>query len=332
MNPTKLLQKTYERYAVDQTFTDRILEAAKPRLRRRTVLRAALAAVLVLCLVGTAAAAGLGLLDRRLQNGEDNPLVSDERVPGYLAEHVRGDVVLEGTVEGLHLIYTNLLAENRFLYLEVLAEREDGRPIDAEALESDMFFKYLVLSDYETAHDSGDIPPDNVGWVGTSARIDDGTEPSFVHYAVALTLMRRGGSVQTLTLDLTSPWSVDEEGTATRGEILSTVQVSLADRSSLRSVRLPDGTQVWLGALGAEIQGLDFFRAHSGAFEGPVQPSDFGVVLRDGSRVCFRSNWDSSWYLGYEEDELWSAASFTEIIDPNEVVALYDPAGEYPVE
>ena len=91
-----------------------------------TGVRMLLAAVLVFCLIGTAAAAGVGLLDRRLQNGEDNPLVSDERVPGYLAEHVRGDVVLEGTVEGLHLIYTNLLAENRFLYLEVLAEREDG--------------------------------------------------------------------------------------------------------------------------------------------------------------------------------------------------------------
>ena len=143
MNPTKLLQQTYDRYAVDEDFTDRVVEAVQPRSRRRVPLRVLLAAVLVLFLIGSAAAAGLSLLDRRLQNGEDNPLISDHRVPGYLAEHVRGDVVLEGTVEGLHLIYTNLLAENRFLYLEVLAEREDGKPIDAEALQSNMFFKYF---------------------------------------------------------------------------------------------------------------------------------------------------------------------------------------------
>ena len=327
MKPTKLFQQTYDRYAVDDGFTDRVIDAAKPRPRRRIALRAALAAVLVLCLIGTAAAAGLGLLDRRLQNGEDNPLVSDERVPGYLAEHIRGDVVLEGTVEGLHLIYTNLLAENRFLYLEVLAEREDGQPIDADALQSDMFFKYLVLSDYETAHTTKDNPPENVGWVGFSARIDDGTEPNFVHYAVSLTLMRREEPVRSLTLDLTEPSSENGDGSVTRGQVLSTVQIPMADHSALRGVRLSDGRQVWLGALGAEIQGLDFLRLN-----GDAGPSDFGVVLRDGSRVCFRSNWDSSWYLGFEEDELWSAAPFSEIIDPEEVVALYSPDGEYPVE
>ena len=327
MNPTELLQQTYERYSVSEDFTDRVVEAAgaKPR-RRRVPWPALLAAVLALCLIGTAAAAGAGLLDRRLQGGEKNPLVSDDRVPGYLAEHVRGDVVLEGTVEGLHLIYTNLLAENRFLYLEVLAEREDGKPIDAEALQSDMFFKYLVLSDYGTAHDVT-VPPENVGWVGTSARIDDGTEPNFVHYAVALTLMRREEPVRTLTLDLTEPSSVDEEGSVTHGRILSTVQVPMMDRSSLRSVRLPDGRQVYLGALGAEIQGVDFFRTKGGA-----SASDFGVILQDGSRVCFRSNWDGSWYLGFKDEELWAAASFTEIIDPNEIVALYSPDGKYPVE
>ena len=326
MNPTTLLQRTYDRYAVDEAFTDRVVEAVPTRRSRRIPVRMLLAAVLVFCLIGTAAAAGVGLLDRRLQNGEDNPLVSDERVPGYLAEHVRGDVVLEGTVEGLHLIYTNLLAENRFLYLEVLAEREDGQPIDAEALQSDMFFKYLVLSDYETAPDVI-FPPENVGWVGFSARIDDGTDPNFVHYAVSLTLMRREEPVRTLTLDLTEPSSEDEEGNLTRGDILSTVQIPMADHSTLRGVRLPDGRQVWLGALGVEIQGLDFFR-----LSGDAGPSDFGVVLRDGSRVCFRSNWDSSWYLGFEEDELWAAAPFTEIIDPEEVIALYDPKGVYPVE
>jgi hypothetical protein len=317
MNPTKLLQQTFDRYTVDADFTDRVVEAAKPRPRRRVVLRAALAAVLVLCLVGTAAAASLGLLDRRLQNGEDNPLVSDERVPGYLAEHVRGDVVLEGTVEGLHLIYTNLLAENRFLYLEVLAEREDGRPIDAEALRDVMFVKYLSLSHYGAAELERHFPRDDVGWVGTSARIDDGTEPNFVHYAVALTLMRREGPVQTLTLDL-----IDADGWS-----LSSVRVPMMDRSSLRSARLPDGRRVWLGALGAEIQGPDFFQTR-----GSASASDFGVILRDGSRVCFHSNVDGSRYFGSEETDLWSAASFTQIIDPAEVVALFSPDGEYPVE
>lgn len=326
MNPTELLLQTYDRYAVDEDFTDRVVEAAKPRPCRRVPLRMLLAAVLVLCLIGSAAAAGAGLLDRRLQNGEDNPLVSDDRVPGYLAEHVRGDVVIEGTVEGLHLIYTNLLAENRFLYLEVLAEREDGKPIDAEALQSDMFFKYLVLSDYETAHDVI-FPPENVGWVGFSARIDNGTEQNFVHYAVALTLMRRGEPIRELTLHLTSGDTVDREGIVTPGEILSSVTVSIPDHSAFRGVKLSDGRQVWLGALGVEIQGLDFFRLN-----GEAGPSDFGVVLRDGSRVCFRSNWDSSWYLGFEEDELWAAAPFTQIIDPAEVVALYSPDGEYPVD
>ena len=326
MNPTKLLQQTYDRYAVDEDFTDRVVEAVQPRSRRRVPLRVLLAAVLVLCLIGSAAAAGLSLLDRRLQNGEDNPLISDHRVPGYLAEHVRGDVVLEGTVEGLHLIYTNLLAENRFLYLEVLAEREDGKPIDAEALQSNMFFKYLVLSDYETVRDVI-FPPDNVGWVGFSARIDDGTEPNFVHYAVSLTLMRQEEPVRTLTLNLTEPCSEDGEGSVTHGEILSTAQIPMADHSALRGVRLPDGRQIWLGALGAEIQGLDFFRAN-----GNASASDFGVVLQDGSRVCFRSNWDSSWYLGFEAEKLWAAAPYIEIVDPNKIVALYSPEGVYPVE
>ena len=332
MNPTKLLQQTYDRYAVDTDFTDRVVEAAKPRPRRRVPLRVLLAAVLVLCLIGSAAAAGLSLLDRRLQNGEDNPLVSDDRVPGYLAEHVRGDVVLEGTADGLHLICTNLLVENRFLYLEVLAEREDGQPIDADALRSNTLFNYLVLSDYETAYNSSDIPPDNVGWVRSSARIDDGTDPNFVHYAVSLTLMRRGDPIRELTLQLTSGDKVDGEGVVTPGEVLSSVTVSIPDREALRSVRLSDGRQVCLGALGVEIQGLSFFHEFLDDLGYKYFSSDFGVVLRDGSRVCFRSNWDLSWYIGLEDEELWAAAPLTEIIDPNEVVALYTPSGEYPVE
>ena len=331
MNPTERLRKTYDGYAVDEAFTDRVLDAAVKRPRRRVTVRVLVAAALILCLVGAAAAAGSGLLDRRLQTGEDNPLVSDDRVPGYLAEHVQGDVVLEGTVEGLHVIYTNLLVENRFLYFEVLAEREDGGPIDAEALRSDMFFKYLRLSDYETAVWSLSPPPDNVGWVGSSARIDDGTEPGFVHYAVALTLMRHGSPLTDLTLELTTGERQTQNGNDLPKEVLSSVTISIPEHDSLRCARLPDGREVYLGALGAELQ-LRFFADALADAGTDFGPSDYGVILRDGSRVCFRSNWDLSWYAVIAEEDLWAAAPFTEIIDPSEVVALYGPEGEYPVE
>ena len=344
MKPSERLQQVYDSYAVDETFTARVMNAAKqPPARGRMALRIGIAAAVVLCLSITAAAAGLGLLERRLKPGDTNQILTGERVQGYLAEHVQ-DVALEGTVDGIHLIYTNLLTEGRFVYMEVLAEREDGQPLDREALDTDMFFNYLELSYNPNASSALETDTSySVGWISRVAQLDDGTEESFAHYAVGLTLMQREGVKEYLTLMLTTPDTLTPDPSmpgvsfVTPGDVLDSVTVPLTKPEDMRSCTLEDGRQVKICHLGVDIQGLSFFDE---ILQGQVLsdgdiawPDDYGVVLRDGSRISFLTNLtDLSWYVFREDDETIVAAALSEVIDPAEVVALYSPGGEFPVK
>lgn len=327
MNLKDTMKRIGDSYQVDPDFTMRVLEAAKTKpVRRRKVVQMFFAIALFASLAVTATAAGIGLLERRLAKNEPNGLITAERIPSYLENHVN-DVILDGTTEdGVHIIFTNLLAESRFVYFEVLAEREDRQEIDTAKFKDDLFFRYLGLHYGKASRVSGAISW-GIGWGGHFARLDDGSEPGYIHCAVGLTLLQNDdwqeqlepAERSLLTIQLLSPWKQDGVFVIP-GDVLAETTVSLQDPENLRTVYLTDGRAAKIGALGIQIQGLN---ARSAKEEG-LDEMGFGVVLTDGSRLpLMLTGADLSYVEQQPDEESWAALAYPEILDPSQIAGIY---------
>ena len=327
MNLKDTMKRIGDSYQVDPDFTMRVLEAAKAKpVRRRKVVQMLFVIALFASLAVTATAAGIGLLERRLSKNEPNGLITAERIPGYLENHVN-DVILDGTTEdGVHIIFTNLLAESRFVYFEVLAERVDGQPIDPTQFEGDVFFHHLGLHYGEAGRVHGAMTW-GVGWGGRSVRLDDGSEPSFVHFTVGLILMQGDYKLEQLTTpDKTHltiqllPKETNNPGANSPEDVLAETTIKLEDPGNFRVVSLSDGRTAKIGALGIQVQGLNLYAAK----EEGIDETDFGVILTDGSRVPFaRNSMDLSLNTMVPEEAVWGAMAYPEILDPAQIMGLY---------
>ena len=327
MNLKETIQRIGDSYQVDPDFTSRVLEAAKAKpVRRRLILNLMLVVFAFTTLVVSVSAVGLSLIERRLGKGEPNGLITGERIPGYLESHVN-DVILEGATEdGVHIIFTNLLAESRFVYFEVLAERTDGQPLDMAQLEEDVFFRHLRLHYGEAGQVHGETAR-GVGWGGRTVRLDDSSEPSFLHFTVGLTLLQGDYKLEQLTspdkthltIQLLTAEAVEDRAPSSK-ELLAEATVKLEDPETQRVVRLSDGRCAKIGALGVQVQGLTM----QAAKEEGLDETDFGVILSDGSRVPFVTlGIDLSQSALVPAEAVWGAMAYPEILDPASVAGLY---------
>lgn len=340
MNTKEMMEQIGQSYRVDPAFAERVTAAARKRpARRRAPLRLLIAAALILLLAVSAAAAGIGLLAHRLSETEYEGQVIGERIPGYLAAHL-DDTALEGVTEdGTHIVFTNLLAESRFLYVEVLAERPDGKPLaegaDAEdPLEpgTKIYFHHFGMHYGEAGSVGGDWEA-GVGSACQITRLDDGSDPCFAHCVFRLTLMQRPWNWEQMTkpdktrltiqlLDEADRRDWPEEG------ILAETTVTLTEPESLRTVLLADGGTVRLSPLGAELRTEDWTEYRR---EG-IEPQDCGVILADGSRVPFWRSGDFSLNAAIPQEYSWAAVSYTEILDPAGITGLYFGERSVPIE
>lgn len=327
MNLKDTLKRIGDSYPVDPDFTMRVLNAAKAKpVRRRKLVQMLLVVALFASLAFTATAVGIGLLERRLAKNVPNGLITAERIPGYLENHV-DDVILDGTTEdGVHIIFTNLLAESRFVYFEVLAERVDGKPIDPTLFEDDVFFRHLGLHYGEAGRVHGAMTW-GAGWGGRSVRLDDGSEPSFVHFTVGLILMQGDYKLEQLTtpdkthltIQLLSRGTNKPDDNSPK-DVLAETTLKLEDPENLRVVSLSDGRTAKIGALGTQVQGLNLYTAK----EEGIDEADFGVILTDESRVPFILNsMDLSLNTLVPEEAVWGAMAYPEILNPTQIVGLY---------
>lgn len=303
------------------------LEVAQPvhGKKLRVLPRALIAAAVVMCLLISVAAVGVqkGWLDDFLGSSEN---VEDVQELQLTAQDGEMEVTLD-----------RILVDGPFVYLQV-SVRTQGDVNAAEVFEGDPLLPEsgiearlrtifangcLALPLSERGQEMVNMEklyadgPTRMWYV---SRLDDGSDINFCSYTMQIVLAELPADYEglelTLCLDKQRTWIPLEGEYTTHEEQVPMIEerVVLTDAKA-KVMTMEDGRQVKVHALGVQIQGADFEVCD----ETGVWNS--GVVLKDGTRLPFKPSWSTQDY--FAEEMQWNICLLNEMIDPDEVAAIY---------
>ncbi len=305
------------------------------RKKLRTLPRILIAATLSICLLLSVAAVGYqkGWLDDFLGRSEN-------------AEDVK-ELQLTANDGNMEVTLERMLIDGPFVYLQVsvrtqgdenAAEAFEGNPLLPESgirWRLDTTFAdgnlFLPLSEQEQQiSDMEELSSEGPSRVWYTSRLDDGSDPNFASYTMQIILADLPADYEGLKLNLRlnkyRTWTALEDGGYTTDEeefAIIEERIVLSDAKA-RVTTMEDGRQVKVHSLGVQIQGADY----------PLYNSQdewiSGVVMKDGTRLPFKPGWTAQDY--FEEDMQWHICLLNEIIDPNEVDAIYAGDTIYPLK
>lgn len=312
------------------------LEAAQPVHGKKlhVLPRALIAAAAAMCLLISVAAVGLqkGWLDDFLGSSENVEDVQELQLTGQDGE-------IETTLE-------RMLVDGPFIYLQV-SIRTQGNVNAAEAFEGipsvpesgimeRLYTTFadgpisLPLSKTEQAMlDLQAISSHGPTRAWYTSRLDDGSDPNFASFTMQIILADLPADYEGLKLNLRldkyRTWiPLADGGYTTDEKEVAIIEecIELTDAKA-RETTMEDGRRVKIHSLGVQIQGADYALYYS------KEEWNSGVVLKDGTRLSFKPGWTAQDY--FEEEMQWHICLLSEIIDPDEVVAIYAGDTVYPL-
>lgn len=304
------------------------------RKKHRSLHRVLIAAAVIACLLVSVAAVGhqKGWLDDFLG----------------ISEHTEDVIELQLTAqdEDMEVTLERMLADGPFVYLQVsvrtqgdvnAAEAFEGIPsVPESGIMERLYTTFadgpisLPLSKTQQARlNMQAVSSDGPTRLWRTSRLDDGSDPNFASFTLQILLADLPADYEglklNLRLDQCRTWTALEDGSYTTDEeevALIEETIVLSDAAA-RITAMEDGRQVKLHTLGVQFQGIDFHVCYL------EDEWESGVVLADGTRLQFKPGWTSQDY--FSEEMQWHICLLSEIIDPNEVVAIYVGDMVYPL-
>lgn len=330
MKPHDLIRHSFQALEPSEGFEGKVLEAAQhtkksPRILPRTLI----AAAVVVCLIVSVAAVGYtaGWLDRWLDTNSD--------VNYFKTNTLYPDI--EGTADGLTVTLDKFLCDGPFVYFQVTmrSEEEIKTSYYDNVMTCVSYPEFIPYVDPQTGKQALDFGPSSSC---ADQRLDDGSDPRVRTYAIRVSLrMLESYTGDTLILSLGKIPSAEEvEAAFPHGvavEELLTYEFTFENKN-YREAKLENGTQIRINSLGVGIQGYEFFgwADENGNYkEGTLDATVCGVILKDGTRLNFLTS-----TLGYDErcssEEYWNNSPLPEVIDPEDVVAIFSEDTVYPLQ
>lgn len=312
------------------------LEKSQPtqKKKHRSFYRIGIAVALIGCLLLSVAAIShqKGWLDDFLGNGAN-------------AENVQ-ELQLSATDDEIETILEKMLVDGPFIYLQV-SVRTHGNVNAAEAFEGTpslpesgiMERLYTTFADgpislplsktQQEKLNMQTVSSDGPTRLWRISRLDDESDPNFASFTMQIVLADLPANYEglklNLRLDQCRTWTALEDGSYTTDEeeVAIIEETIVLSDAAARITAMEDGRQVKVHTLGVQIQGIDFNVCYL------EDEWESGVVLADGTRLQFKPGWTSQDY--FSEEMQWHICLFNEVIDPDEVVAIYVGNSIYPL-
>jgi hypothetical protein len=306
-----------------------------PTKKLRSLPRVLIAAALTMCLLLSATAVGLK------KGWLDDFLINSDAVTGATELQLTAQ---EDTVE---VSLDRMLTDGPFVYLQV-SVRSKGDVNAAEIFEGDptlpesgidQRLHFTFAGGYQKLPLS-EAGQEKVGMLQLSSqgpkrtwrvtRLDDGSDRNYCSYTMQIILGDLPADYEGLELSMQlnkqRTWIPDAAGSyVTEEEESSLIEecIVLSDAKA-RVTTTEDGRQVKVHSLGVQIQGADFqvYDAND--------DWNSGVILQDGRRLSFKPGWSTQDYFTAEMQ--WNVCLLEELIDPNEVTAIYAGDTIYPLK
>ena len=329
MKLNELIQHSFETLEPSDTLAQNILNVTQKKTNQRILPRAFIAAAIVSCMILSVAAVGLttGWLDAWFDTDSNEDYLNSSTV--YPA--------ISNTVDGLTLTLDKLLTDGPFLYFQLTVESDQG---EAPEVFTDIYpaVRYLEPIAYTHRETGTELLDHGPGVVGSDCRLDDGSNPGCKTYTIALTLnSMECYEVDRLILKFYLNPSEEELAAAFPYGVPAKelLQFEFATKNSrYREASMVDGTPVRLYSLGISIQGYEFFGytdENGNRTDGTIDATPYGIVLKDGTKMHFRTA-----TLGYDDnipsEQWWNACPLGQVINPEDVVAVFTPNEVLPLE
>lgn len=329
MNVYDLIRSSFNNLTPSEDLEEKIMKATHEKKSKRKYLpRLIIAAAVIVTLVISVAAAGYaGWLDQWLNTNSD---------PQYFKDNTQYPNV-EGSTEGISVTLDKFLCDGAYVYYQVTLQSDNGFSSESywELVHTEIAYTQpIAYIDPETQTERYDYGP---GGAGADCRLDDGSNPKVRTYAVryALNGYKKYDNCSLVLCISREP--IKEEVDAAFPDGVALVELLRYEfkpvDNVLREAALEDGTKIRINSLGVGIQGYEFFgwADENGNYKiGTLDATVCGVVLKDGTRLNFLTS-----TLGYDErcssEEYWNNSPLPEVINPEDVVAIFTEDAVYPL-